>query len=84
VFGLADEYLRACKLYFMAPPPRQYPFTQYSRSIVSLMREGRHCNLFRMGSETWSPEIVEFCRVFEGKARLPKSGGLDFWRVDVG
>jgi hypothetical protein len=37
-----------------------------------------------MGSETWSPEIVEFCHVFEGKARLLKSGGLDFWRVEVG
>lgn len=40
--------------------------------------------LFRAGEEDWSPETAEFAHVFEGKARLLKFGGLDFWRIDVG
>ena len=39
--------------------------------------------LFRIGDESWSPETAEFCHVFEGKARLLKVGGLDFWRIEV-
>ncbi len=40
--------------------------------------------LFRWGGESWSPETVEFCHVFEGKARMMKFAGMDFWRVEVG
>jgi D-alanyl-D-alanine carboxypeptidase len=39
--------------------------------------------LFRVGDAPWMPDTVQFTRVFEGKARLLKSGGLDFWRVEV-
>jgi hypothetical protein len=39
--------------------------------------------LFRVGDEPWMPDTAEFMRLFEGKARLLKFGGLDFWRVEV-
>ena len=39
--------------------------------------------LFRVGEESWLPDTVEFLCVAEGKAQLLKSGGLDFWRVEV-
>jgi CubicO group peptidase (beta-lactamase class C family) len=39
--------------------------------------------LFRAGDEEWSPEIAEFLHVYEGKARLLRLAGDDFWRVDV-
>ncbi len=40
--------------------------------------------LFRVGNESWSPEMAEFLHFFEGKARLLKFGGTDFWRIEVG
>jgi hypothetical protein len=39
--------------------------------------------LFRAGEEAWSPETAEFLHVYEGKARLMKLAGMDFWRVEV-
>jgi hypothetical protein len=39
--------------------------------------------LFRAGEEAWSPETAEFVHVYEGKARLMKLAGMDFWRVEV-
>ena len=39
--------------------------------------------LFRPGDEPWAPETAEFLHVFEGKARLLKLLGMDFWRVEV-
>ncbi|HEY9127892.1 MAG TPA: serine hydrolase domain-containing protein [Acidobacteriaceae bacterium] len=39
--------------------------------------------LFRAGDEAWSPETAEFLNVYEGKARLLRLSGMDFWRVDV-
>lgn len=39
--------------------------------------------LFRAGEEPWSPETAEFFHIYEGKARLLKLAGMDFWRVDV-
>jgi D-alanyl-D-alanine carboxypeptidase len=39
--------------------------------------------LFRVGAEPWTPETAEFLRLFEGKTRLLKFGGMDFWRVDI-
>jgi hypothetical protein len=39
--------------------------------------------LFRVGDEAWMPDTAEFLHVFEGKARLLKLGGLDYWRVEV-
>ena len=39
--------------------------------------------LFRAGEESWSPETAEFLHVYEGKARLLKLAGMDFWRVEV-
>jgi CubicO group peptidase (beta-lactamase class C family) len=39
--------------------------------------------LFRVGAEPWMPDTVEFLHVYEGKARLLKYAGLDFWRVEV-
>jgi hypothetical protein len=40
-------------------------------------------NLFRAGDEAWSPETAEFHHIAGGKARLLKTGGLDFWRIEV-
>ena len=40
-------------------------------------------SLFRVGDESWLPDTAEFLHVFEGKARLLKSAGADFWRVEV-
>ncbi len=40
--------------------------------------------LFRLGDEPWIPETVEFFQIFEGKARVMRFAGMDFWRVDVG
>lgn len=39
--------------------------------------------LFRVGDEAWMPDTAEFLHVFEGKARLLKFGGTDYWRVEV-
>lgn len=39
--------------------------------------------LFRAGEEAWMPDTAEFLRVFEGKARILRLSGMDFWRVEV-
>jgi CubicO group peptidase (beta-lactamase class C family) len=39
---------------------------------------------FRLGDEAWSPMTAEFLQVFEGKARLLRLAGADYWRVEVG
>lgn len=40
-------------------------------------------SLFRLGDEEWMPDTAEFLRVFEGKARILRIGGMDFWRVEI-
>jgi CubicO group peptidase (beta-lactamase class C family) len=39
--------------------------------------------LFRAGEESWTPETAEFLHVFEGKARLVRFAGAEFWRIEV-
>jgi CubicO group peptidase (beta-lactamase class C family) len=39
--------------------------------------------MFRLGDEAWSPVTAEFLHVFEGKARLMRLAGADYWRVEV-
>ncbi len=39
--------------------------------------------LFRMGGETFSPDVVEFLQIANGKALLLKTNGSDHWRVDI-
>ncbi len=39
--------------------------------------------LFRLGSDTFSPDVAEFLQVVEGKALLLKINGSDRWRVDA-
>jgi D-alanyl-D-alanine carboxypeptidase len=39
--------------------------------------------LFRTGDEPWSPDTAEFHHIVEGKARLMKLSGIDFWRIEV-
>ena len=53
-----------------------------------LMIDGEelHCiggALFRLGDEDWMPDTAEFLCLFEGKARILRLAGLDYWRVDV-
>ena len=53
-----------------------------------LMLDGNklHCiggSLFRLGDEEWMPDTAEFLSVFEGKARIVRIAGMDFWRVQV-
>ena len=31
----------------------------------------------------WMPDTAEFLRVFEGKPRILRIAGMDFWRVEV-
>ncbi len=40
-------------------------------------------NLFRTGDDPWSPETAEFLYPADGRTRLLKSSGFDFWRIDV-
>jgi D-alanyl-D-alanine carboxypeptidase len=40
-------------------------------------------SLFRLGDEEWMPDTAEFLCVFEGKARILRLAGMDFWRVEV-
>jgi hypothetical protein len=40
--------------------------------------------LFRMGEEEWSPLTAEFLHAFEGKTRLARLAGMEYWRVEVG
>ena len=39
--------------------------------------------LFRMGREPFSPDVVEFLNVVNGKALLLKVNGSDLWRVEI-
>ena len=39
--------------------------------------------LFRAGEEPWSPDTAQFHHIVEGKARLLKFSGIDFWRIEV-
>jgi D-alanyl-D-alanine carboxypeptidase len=39
--------------------------------------------LFRMGSESFSPDVAEFLQVANGKALLLKINGSDRWRVET-
>ena len=40
-------------------------------------------SLFRLGDEEWMPDTAEFLRIFEGKARILRIAGMDFWRLEV-
>lgn len=40
-------------------------------------------SLFRLSEEEWMPDTAEFLRVFEGKARILRTAGMDFWRVEI-
>ena len=40
-------------------------------------------SLFRMGSESFSPDVAEFLQVANGKALLLKINGSDRWRVEI-
>jgi|HubBroStandDraft_1064217.scaffolds.fasta_scaffold04447_3 D-alanyl-D-alanine carboxypeptidase len=40
-------------------------------------------SLFRLGDEEWTPDTAEFLCLFEGKARILRIAGTDFWRVEV-
>jgi len=40
-------------------------------------------SLFRLGDEEWVPDTAEFLHVFEGKARILRIAGMDFWRVEI-
>ena len=39
--------------------------------------------LFRVGGEPFSPDVVEFLQVVNGKAHLLKTNGGDQWRVEI-
>jgi len=39
--------------------------------------------LFRLGDEDWMPDTAEFLHVFEGKPRILRIAGMDFWRVEI-
>jgi D-alanyl-D-alanine carboxypeptidase len=39
--------------------------------------------LFRLGSDSFSPDVVEFLQVANGKALLLKTNGSDQWRVET-
>jgi hypothetical protein len=40
-------------------------------------------SLFRVGEEGWSPLTAEFLHAFQGKTRLLRLAGMDYWRVEV-
>ena len=39
--------------------------------------------LFRIGSDSFSPDVAEFLQVADGKALLLKINGSDQWRVNL-
>jgi hypothetical protein len=39
--------------------------------------------LFRLGSDSFSPDVAEFLQVANGKALLLKINGSDRWRVET-
>ena len=40
-------------------------------------------SLFRLGDKEWMPDTAEFLCVFEGKPRILRIAGMDFWRVEI-
>lgn len=38
---------------------------------------------FRLSDEDWMPDTAEFLCPFEGKARILRVAGMDFWRVEI-
>lgn len=40
-------------------------------------------SLFRLGGEEWMPDTAEFLSFFEGRPRMLRITGLDFWRVEI-
>lgn len=40
--------------------------------------------VFRIGTDDWNPDLVEFYHPFQGTTRGMRLAGLDFFRVDVG
>ena len=40
-------------------------------------------SLFRLGDEEWMPDTAEFRCLFEGKTRILRIAGMDFWRVEI-
>jgi D-alanyl-D-alanine carboxypeptidase len=38
---------------------------------------------FRVGDEEWMPDTAEFLSMFEGKARILRVAGMDYWRVKI-
>lgn len=40
--------------------------------------------LYRPGRESWSPDVIEFLQVINGKTLLVKVNGADQWRVEIG
>ncbi len=67
----------------------------WSRSSRIVLRKGRLWadgtgpleplgeNLFRLGGDSFSPDVAEFLQVANGKAQLLKINGSDRWRVEV-
>jgi D-alanyl-D-alanine carboxypeptidase len=41
-------------------------------------------SLFRVGEDAWSPDTAEFLTIVDGKARLLRVIGEDYWRIEVG
>jgi CubicO group peptidase (beta-lactamase class C family) len=41
-------------------------------------------SLFRIGSDSWSPDTAEFLTIVEGHARLLRAIGEEYWRIEVG
>jgi D-alanyl-D-alanine carboxypeptidase len=39
--------------------------------------------IFRIGSDSWSPDTAEFLTIVEGRARLLRVIGEDCWRIEV-
>jgi len=66
----------------------------WSRSVRVVLRKGKlwandapleaigHA-LFRIGSDSFSPDVAEFLQVEDGMALLLKLNGSDYWRVEV-
>jgi D-alanyl-D-alanine carboxypeptidase len=41
-------------------------------------------SLFRIGTDSWSPDTAEFLTIVEGHARLLRAIGENYWRIEVG
>ena len=40
-------------------------------------------SLFRLGDEEWLPDTAEFRCLFEGRTRILRIAGMDFWRIEI-